>query len=72
MNRLVAFRDTLEDNADVHYGILMDDDTILCLCCLGIIEEDDYEIVEDNITLGNTSIDTILSEELHNYNETGD
>lgn len=69
---LVAFRDTLEDNADVHYGILTDEDEIICLCCLGKVEKGDYKIVERNINMGNTSIDKLLCEELYDYNEMED
>lgn len=47
--KLVYFKDLLEDDADPQYGILLEDDTILCLCCLGIIEKEDYEILNDNI-----------------------
>ena len=44
---LVLFRDTLEDNAETHYGILFDNDWILCLCCGGYLEPEDYEIIEN-------------------------
>jgi hypothetical protein len=47
--RLVLFKDLLEEDATPEYGIVLDDNTILCLCCYGIIEEEDYEILEDNI-----------------------
>lgn len=43
---LVLFVDTLEDDATPHYGILFDNGIILCLCCGGYIDEDDYEILE--------------------------
>lgn len=44
---LVRFRDLLEENNEPHFGILFDDGKILCLCCGGIIEKDDYEIIEN-------------------------
>lgn len=72
MPKLVAFRDTLEDNADIHYGILTDDNTIICLCCMGVVEEDDYEIIEEDVDLYNTTIDGILCEEIYDYNEMED
>ena len=42
---LVRFRDTQED-AEVHFGILFENGFILCLCCKGYLEPEDYEIVE--------------------------
>lgn len=44
---LVKFKDTLEDNATEHFGILFDNGFILCFCCGGCVEPDDYEIIED-------------------------
>ena len=44
---IVLFVDTLEDNPTPHYGILFDNGFILCLCCGGFVEPDDYEILED-------------------------
>lgn len=44
---LVKFRDTLEDNAPEHFGILFDNGFILCFCCGGCVEPEDYEIIED-------------------------
>ena len=44
---LVYFVDTLEENPTPHFGILFEDGNILCFCCGGIIEPDDYEIIED-------------------------
>jgi hypothetical protein len=43
---LVKFRDLLEDNAEEHFGILFDNNFILCFCCGGCLEPEDYEIVE--------------------------
>ena len=43
---LVLFRDLLEDNADEHYGILFEDGFVMCLCCGGCLEPEDYEIIE--------------------------
>ena len=44
---LVLFKDTLEENSEPHYGILFDNGNILCFCCGGIVEPDDYEIIEN-------------------------
>lgn len=42
---LVRFRDTLEENSEEHLGILFDNGFILCFCCGGYIEPEDYEII---------------------------
>lgn len=42
---LVKFQSLLEDD-DIQYGILLDDNRVLCLDCLGTFEEDDYDIIE--------------------------
>lgn len=44
---LVLFVDNLEDDATPHYGILFDNGFILCLCCGGYVEPEDYEILKD-------------------------
>ena len=44
---LVRFRDTLEDNSEEHFGILFENGFILCFCCGGYIEPEDYEIIEN-------------------------
>ena len=44
---LVRFRDTLEENPTDHFGILFDNGFILCLCCGGYVEPEDYEILYD-------------------------
>lgn len=46
MATLVKFKDTLENDAEVHFGILLDDNSIICMCCGGTVEDGDYEIVE--------------------------
>ena len=33
--KVVLFADTLEENAEKHYGILFENDLILCFCCGG-------------------------------------
>lgn len=43
---LVVFNDTLEKSSDNHYGILFENGFILCLCCGGYLEPEDYEIIE--------------------------
>ena len=44
---LVRFRDTLEENSTEHFGILFDNGFILCFCCGGYLEPEDYEIIEN-------------------------
>jgi hypothetical protein len=44
---LVRFRDTLEENSDDHFGILFEYGFILCFCCGGYVEPEDYEILEN-------------------------
>jgi hypothetical protein len=58
---IVIFHDILEDNADAHFGILFESGFILCLCCGGCVEPDDYDIIEH---LGWKYIDQTL---LENY-----
>lgn len=42
---LVYFEDTLEDKPTPHFGILFDNDYILCLCCGEWLEPEDYKII---------------------------
>ena len=44
--KVVLFADTLEENAEKHYGILFENGFILCFCCGGYIEPEDYIIIE--------------------------
>jgi hypothetical protein len=47
---LVKFKDTLEENpknSEEHFGILFNDGDILCFCCGGCVEFEDYEITEN-------------------------
>ena len=60
MYNLVLFKDLSEDEPVEEYGILLEDDTILCLCCGGI--SDNYEILERPTT--DINISTLLKEEL--------
>lgn len=47
--KLVLFKDLLEENAMPQYGILTDGDKpdVICLCCGGTLEFDDYKIIEE-------------------------
>ena len=56
--QLVRFFDTLERDSEIHFGILLNDNSILCLCCGGILEEEDYQIVEryDDIILADIAL----------------
>ena len=44
---LVIFKDLLEDDSEPQYGLLEEGDrpNILCLCCGGKVEHDDYVIL---------------------------
>ncbi len=42
----VLFKNLLNDNEDIQIGILVEDNQVLCLCCYGTFEEEDYEIIE--------------------------
>jgi hypothetical protein len=44
MNKLVYFQN-MSDN-EPQYGIMLDNENILCLCCGGIVEKGEYEILE--------------------------
>lgn len=59
---LVLFKDTLEENSESHYGLLLDDDNIICLCCGGIVEPEDYEILEKFSCSHLTYVDEILKQ----------
>lgn len=43
---IVVYADTLEENAEKHYGILFENNFILCFCCGSYIEPEDYIIIE--------------------------
>ncbi len=48
MPELVLFRDTLDENPEPEYGILMnmDEPEVICLGCGSTIEFGDYEIIK--------------------------
>lgn len=43
MARQVIFRDRFED--DIHAGILLDDGNIICGCCGGLMEPEDFTLL---------------------------
>ena len=43
---LIKFKDLKEPN-DIHFGIVFDDDRVLCLCCGEWVDPNSYEIIED-------------------------
>lgn len=49
MNTLVKFLNLLEERREENYGILLDNGNIICLCCGGEFEPEDYEIIERDI-----------------------
>lgn len=42
----VLFRNLLDCVDDIQIGILVEEKQVLCLCCYGTFEEEDYEIIE--------------------------
>ena len=61
--RLVRFVDTVEGDAEVHFGILFENGDILCLCCGGTVEKGDYEIREEFDSDCWSVVDNTLAEE---------
>ena len=47
MATLVKFKDTIENDSEIHFGILLDDGDVICMCCGGTVENGDYEIVQE-------------------------
>ena len=58
----VLFFDNLEEHPEMHYGLLLADDNIICLCCGGIIEPENYTIITHYGTEQIHYIDEILTE----------
>ncbi len=46
---LIRFKDNLEFDPREHAGIKMPNGNVICFCCGGILEQEDYDIIEDNI-----------------------
>ena len=44
---IVKFKDTLEENPKMNYGLLSPNGDIICLCCGGTVEQGEYEILEN-------------------------
>lgn len=44
----VKYNDLIEpdDNGHPHYGVVMPDGTLMCMCCGGTFEKDEYQVVE--------------------------
>lgn len=63
MIKQVLFADI---DSPIHYGLLTEDGNIICLCCGGIIEPEDYKIVKvypDWLNLDSVVEDEIADEE---------
>ena len=60
MYNLVLFEDL--STHETEYGILLDNNDILCLCCGGIVDKKYCEILERPTT--DINISTLLKEEL--------
>ena len=46
---LIRFKDNLEEEPTEHAGIKMPNGNVICFCCGGILEPEDYDIIEDEI-----------------------
>ena len=46
-NKFVRFYDTLEDDPVENYGVLLPNGNILCLCCGGELEPEDYVVLRE-------------------------
>ena len=44
---LVLFNDLTKENEPSHYGVLFENDYILCLCCGGYLKPQEYKILEN-------------------------
>lgn len=45
MAKQIVFRDKFEN--DVHAGIALDDGSVICGCCGGVIEPEDYTLIKE-------------------------
>ncbi len=57
---LIKFKDTSEDESAEHFGILFDNDSVLCFCCGGYLKPGEYEIIE--MFIGFDYLDQTLKE----------
>lgn len=62
MIKIVKFKSLLEED-NICFGILKPDNMVLCLDCLGVFEEEDYEILEE------FDIDNIPDEFMEEYQQ---
>lgn len=69
MYHLVYFHEQLEENPandGDHFGILnTEDNTVQCLCCGGILEDDSYEIINEWPDMG--GVDEYLKKNILKY-----
>ena len=45
--KLVYFHYVYDEEDENHYGLLLNDDTIICLCCGSIMEKEEYTIIRE-------------------------
>ena len=62
-SQLVKFVDTHEGDGEEHFGILLGDGTLLCLCCGGTVGKGDYKIREEFDDDCWSTVDNALAEE---------
>lgn len=49
--QLVKFVDLFEEeNMVARYGVLQPDETVICFCCGGVIEKEDYIILDRDLS----------------------
>lgn len=62
--QIVRFNCTIDTPPSEHYGLLLNDDRIICLCCGSFIPKDAYEIIErhSNIAQAETALEKYFTQ----------
>lgn len=47
---MVVFKDAKDKNSENHFGIKLGNNSLLCLCCGGLLKSKEYKIVEEYYT----------------------
>lgn len=61
VQNFVKFIDNFEESTIEHFGLLLADGNIICLCCGGIVEPENYTIIEKYGTERIHYIDDLLN-----------
>ena len=64
----VKFDNLLAEEKDEHIGILMEEKTVICLCCFGLFFEEDY-IIHDKKEVEFETVDELLNYMMEVKNE---